>query len=144
MVDSNSRPTPRAASSGASLPDDEQQRLRALRSYGILDSIAEDAVNAVVRVAASICEAPIVLVSLVDERRQWFLASAGLDGVTETPRELAFCAHAIHDRELMIVEDATRDPRFAENPLVTGAPHIRFYAGAPLVDNDGLYSSTCS
>jgi PAS domain S-box-containing protein len=125
------------------LPDDEPQRLRALRSYGILDSIAEDAVNAVVRVAASICEVPVVLVSLVDERRQWLLASAGLDGgVKETPRELAFCAHAILGRELMVVEDATRDARFAENPLVTGAPHIRFYAGAPLVDNEGFALGT--
>ncbi len=142
MFDSNSRPKLGTASLDASLPSDEPQRLRALRSYGVLDSIAEDAVNAVVRVAASICETPIVLVSLIDERRQWFLASAGLDGVTETPRELAFCAHAIHDRELMIVEDATRDARFAENPLVTGAPHIRFYAGAPLVDHEGFALGT--
>jgi PAS domain S-box-containing protein len=143
MSELNSPTTPTAASPGAPLPDNETARLRALRSYGVLDSVAEEALSAIVRVAASVCEAPIALVSLIDERRQWFLASAGLDGgVTETPRELAFCAHAIHDTHVMVVEDATRDARFAENPLVTGEPHIRFYAGAPLVDQKGFALGT--
>jgi PAS domain S-box-containing protein len=143
MSDTKSPTTPRAASLGALLPADEPQRLRALRSYGILDSDSEGAFDAIVRVAASVCDAPVALVSLIDERRQWFLASAGLDGgVTETPRELAFCAHAIHERQVMVVEDATRDARFADNPLVTGEPHVRFYAGAPLVDQQGFALGT--
>ena len=119
------------------LPAREPERLAALRAYDVLDSEPERSFDDIVRLAAQVCATPIALVSLVDDRRQWFKAKHGLDA-RETPRATAFCAHAIAtpDRS-MLVRDATRDPRFAENPLVTDEPHIRFYAGAPLVDAEG-------
>ncbi|MBK80718.1 MAG: hypothetical protein CMQ43_07385 [Gammaproteobacteria bacterium] len=118
-------------------PEDETARLAALRDYDVLDSMPERAYDDIARIAAQICGTPIALVSLVDEHRQWFKASVGLD-VKETPRDVAFCAHALLAPDaLLVVEDATRDPRFADNPLVTGAPGIRFYAGAPLVTDEG-------
>jgi PAS domain S-box-containing protein len=123
-------------------PANETARLRALRSYSALDSARDEAFDALVRVASSVCQAPIALVSLVDDERQWFLASLGLGDVTETPRDVSFCGHAILQPELMVVEDATQDARFADNPLVLGAPHIRFYAGQPLVDKDGFALGT--
>ncbi len=126
----------------APLPANEPERLAALRAYGILDSARDEAIDAVVRVASSVCGTPIALVSLVDERRQWFLAEHGLPDVRETPREAAFCAHALDSRELLIVEDAARDPRFADNPLVTDDPHVRFYMGCPLVDHAGFALGT--
>jgi diguanylate cyclase (GGDEF)-like protein/PAS domain S-box-containing protein len=97
-----------------------------------LDSAAEAEFDALVNAAALVCGVPISLVSLVDTRRQWFKANVGLPGVTETPRESAFCAHAILGDDILEVADATQDPRFDDNPLVTGSPDIRFYAGAPL------------
>ncbi len=115
----------------------EAQRLDALRSYGVLDTAHDAAFDALVRVASAVCETPVALVTLVDERRQWFLASTGLDGVREAPREIALCAYAILEPEIMVVEDTTLDARFAANPLVVGEPHIRFYAGCPLVDGAG-------
>ncbi len=117
--------------------DDETSRLDALKALMILDSPEEKAYDDLTRFAAELCDAPIALITLVDDKRQWFKARVGLQ-VTETPREHAFCAHAIQDpSSVMIVTDATRDPRFASNPLVTGAPNIRFYAGAPLVTSTG-------
>ncbi|MDP3227827.1 MAG: PAS domain S-box protein [Acidovorax sp.] len=117
----------------ASLPLDESSRLEALRALMVLDTPAEPLLDSIARMAAEVCGVPIALISLVDAERQWFKANVGLTGVNETPRDVAFCAHAICTDDVMEVTDATQDPRFAGNPLVTGTPDIRFYAGAPLM-----------
>lgn len=119
----------------------EQNRLKTLQLYNIMDTVAEKAFDDLTRLASVICETPICLISLVDDKRQWFKSRIGLDAI-ETPLEQAFCAHAIQHNEIMIVEDATKDPRFADNPLVTGSPNIRFYAGAPLQVQDGTRLGT--
>lgn len=117
----------------AQLPADEVTRQQALESFRILDSLPEQSYDDIVTLAAHICSVPIALISLIDSERQWFKAKVGLDA-PQTPREQAFCAHAIlNPSDIMEVPDATLDPRFANNPLVTGEPGIRFYAGAPLV-----------
>lgn len=121
----------------APLPADEMARLAVLRKYDVLDTPAEQAFDDAVKLASAICGTPIALVSLIDESRQWFKARVGLD-VAETPRDEAFCAYAILEpQQVMVVPDATQDPRFSDNPLVTGAPDIRFYAGAPLLSPTG-------
>jgi signal transduction histidine kinase len=121
----------------AALPPDEEGRLKALRATGLLDLLPDPAMDALVQLATQICRVPIALVSLVDETRQCFRAKVGLDA-QETPREVAFCAHAIlTPTEVFEVEDATQDVRFFDNPLVVGAPKVRFYAGVPLVTEDG-------
>jgi PAS domain S-box-containing protein len=116
----------------APLPPDEAQRLARLRALAVLDSEPDPLFDELVALAAEICGMPIALVSLVDEHRQWFMAGVGLPGVDETPREAAFCAHTVLGAKVLEVADAREDPRFADNPLVLGDPHIRAYAGAPL------------
>lgn len=124
------------------IAQNETQRLKALHAYKILDTLAEQAYDDLTGLAAQICDAPIALISLVDRYRQWFKSRVGLDA-EETPRKVSFCAHAIHHPgELLEVEDALEDRRFAGNPLVTGDPHIRFYAGMPIVDAAGLALGT--
>ncbi|MFC3685428.1 sensor histidine kinase [Hydrogenophaga luteola] len=116
---------------------DEARRIAQLRSLGVLDSLPEEAFDHITALASAICETPIALISLVDENRQWFKSRVGLDEV-QTPREVAFCAHAIHTPDqVMVVENAELDRRFHDNPLVIGHPDIRFYAGAPIVSGDG-------
>jgi PAS domain S-box-containing protein len=115
----------------APLPPDETERLETLRHYAILDTPPEQAFERITALAARLFQVPIALVTFVDEERQWFKSCHGLD-TRQTDRGFSFCAHAIQDNKTMVVPDATRDPRFAASPLVTGPPGIRFYAGAPL------------
>lgn len=118
------------------IPADEQQRLRDLERYGVIGSQSDEHFERIVELAGLIFDTPIALISLVEKHRQWFLCRRGLEA-TETPREQAFCAHAIVGEQVMVVPDAHADPRFCTNPLVTDFPRIRFYAGAPLRSPDG-------
>ncbi|PZO16562.1 MAG: histidine kinase [Burkholderiales bacterium] len=124
-------------------PGNEVERLRALRSLLLLDTPPEERFDRIAAFAASEFNVPIAVVSLVDEDRQWFKARVGLT-VCETSRDVSFCGHAIMAPATMVVPDARRDPRFADNPLVTGEPHICFYAGAPLsLPNGELVGTLC-
>lgn len=125
----------------AALPTNEKERLAVLKRLNILDTPAEAAFDDIVALASQICQTSISLVSLVDTNRQWFKARKGLEA-SETPRDIAFCAHAILDDEVMVVEDALADDRFAGNPLVTEFPKIRFYAGMPLTIEDNVNVGT--
>ena len=116
-------------------------RLEALMKYSLLDTLPEDALDDLTAMAAQVCGTPIALISLVDENRQWFKSKYHLD-ISETSRDISFCAHAIRQPDLMIVPDALLDPRFADNPTVTGEPHIRFYAGAQLITPEGAALGT--
>lgn len=125
----------------AELPENEENRLRKLHELGILDTLEEQAYDDLTKLAAEICQTPIALVSLVDSDRQWFKSHHGLDA-HETPREFAFCAHAILDDDIFIVEDSSKDERFFDNPLATGGPNVKFYAGAPLIMSDNFKVGT--
>ena len=117
-------------------PENESERLNTLRGYGILDTHPEDRFDDLTRLAAIICGTPSSVISLVDEDRQWFKSKIGFDAC-QTPREDAICAHAIMTPDVFVVRDTTKDPRFANNPMVLGEPHLRFYAGAPLEAPNG-------
>jgi GAF domain-containing protein len=126
----------------APLPHDEAERLQALRALLILDTPPEERFDRVVQFAADEFDAPMAMISLVDSERQWFKSRVGFGGVCETPRDVSFCAHAVHARATLLVPDALQDPRFHDNPIVLGAPHIRFYAGAPLTLRSGAVVGT--
>ena len=126
----------------APIPANEPERLAALSEYHVLDTPAEPVFDEITALAASICNAPLALISLVDRDRQWFKSVYGLSGLCATPRDVSFCAHAILGKELMEVPDTRADPRFRDNPLVTEAPNIRSYAGVPLIMPDGLAMGT--
>lgn len=119
------------------LPQNETERLEALHRYEILDTPPEEAFDELTRLAAYTCTTPIAYISLIDADRQWLKAQVG-PMPPETPREFAFCSHCILQEGIMLVRDTVADPRFLDNPMVKADPKIRFYAGAPLVNADGL------
>lgn len=123
------------------LPAHEKTRLQSLRDLLILDTPPEERFDGLTAYASAMFNVPIALVSLVDDERQWFKSRCGLDA-TETPRDISFCGHAILQDDVMVIEDARSDARFADNPLVTGDPNIRFYAGAPILLSDGTVPGT--
>ena len=125
----------------ADIPKNESRRLRILEEYKILDTENESDFDEITKLASAICDCPISLISLVDTNRQWFKSAHGLS-IQETSRTLSFCAHAIHDESIFVVEDARKDIRFHDSPLVTSNPNIVFYAGIPLIDNEGFSLGT--
>lgn len=125
----------------APITKNESERLQALYRYHIMDTDFEKEFDELIQLASHICETPISLMSMVAEEKQWFKAKVGMEA-RETPREVAFCAHAIHDEDLFIINDATQDDRFHDNPLVTGKLDIQFYAGMPLTTPDGFNLGT--
>lgn len=125
----------------AELPEDEESRLAALREFKVLDTEPEEAFDAATRLAALICQAPIALITFVDEDRQWFKSRVGFDA-SETPRDVSFCAHAILQPGPLVVRDTQTDARFRDNPYVLSQPYIRFYAGAPLTTESGARLGT--
>jgi anti-sigma regulatory factor (Ser/Thr protein kinase) len=126
---------------GGVVPTNESERLKALRQYKILDTKPEQAFDDLALIASHICGTPVALITMVDEDRQWFKARVGTD-VQETARSISFCSHAIEQEGVFTIHDAMQDPRFRDNPLVKGEPHIRFYAGAPLASREGYALGT--
>jgi GAF domain-containing protein len=122
-------------------PSVELARVAALDRYAILDTEPEQAFDDLVVLAAHVCRAPIAMLSLVDDHRQWFKSKVGVE-IRETPREASFCAYAIQQQDLFIVPDTWNDARFRDNPMVLDEPHIRFYAGAPLINEEGFALGT--
>jgi diguanylate cyclase (GGDEF)-like protein len=123
------------------IPSNEVSRLETLHALNILDTPREERFDRVTRLARHLFQVPMALVTLIDANRQWFKSTAGLDA-RETPRDTSFCAHAIHDDNIMVVPNALADSRFADNPNVTGEPHVRFYAGCPLKAPNGARLGT--
>jgi signal transduction histidine kinase len=124
------------------IPANEKERLRSLMEYEILDTLPEKDFDDITRIASEICQTPISTITLIDTNRQWFKSQVGLDSA-ETPREHAFCAHAINNpKDIFLVEDSREDIRFRDNPLVVGDPHVIFYAGVPLVNDEGFALGT--
>src|SRR5947207_12669074 len=123
------------------IPLTEVKRLKVLWQYEVLDTVPEEVFDDLTELAARICEAPIAMITLVDENRQWFKSKIGVT-INETSRDISFCAHAINQEDLFIVPDAAQDERFANSPLVVSEPKIRFYAGAPLITPDGYALGT--
>jgi len=119
----------------------EAARVAALDRYAILDTEPEQAFDDLVILASHVCKTPMAMLSLLDDHRQWFKSKVGVE-IRETPRDVSICSHAIQQQDLFIVPDALQDARFRDNPLVVGEPHIRFYAGAPLIDEDGFALGT--
>lgn len=118
------------------LPENEDERLASLNSYDILDTLEEDDFDEITKLASQICQTPIALVTLIDKKRQWFKSAVGTD-VRETPREYAFCSYTILEKDVLVVNNLREDARFANNPLVTGDPNVAFYAGAPIINEEG-------
>lgn len=125
----------------AAVSANESARVAALDRYAILDTEPEQSFDDLVILASHICKTPMATLTLVDDHRQWFKSAVGVQ-VRETPREISFCAHAIEQPNLFIISDTLQDARFKDNPMVTGEPQIRFYAGAPLVNEDGFALGT--
>ena len=123
------------------MPTNEAARRAALQRYAILDTEPEQAFDDLALLATYVCQTPIALISLVDENRQWFKSKVGL-AVSETSRDIAFCSHAILQSDIFVIPDTLQDEKFRNNPLVISEPHIRFYAGAPLISEEGYALGT--